>query len=162
MTESHHHDKHLDEHLRGKSAVSNLYQKLHADEPASQTDAAILAAARHTARSKSRRAGWMIPAAIAAILIIGISLVWWRQYQTPTPIDIQESAAPTQPGSLLQQIDRSLHDNPAADQWLERILKLHTDGKTGQAAAEFKKFRRAFPAYSLDPQRFGELQQYDK
>lgn len=162
MTEQNTTDKQLNDYLSGKSPLSGLYQQLTADEPSAKTDAVILAEARHEKKSKPRGLHWRIPAAIAAMLIVGISLLWWQQKQTPSPTDYKESAAPTRPGSLPQHIDRNLHDNPAADQWLERILTLHTAGKTAQAAAEFKKFRDVYPAYTLDTRRFGDLRQYDQ
>jgi len=162
MTEHHDHDKQLDDYLHGKSSVSELYQQLSVDEPDAKTDTAILAAAHDATKSKPRHLSWPIPAAIAALLVLGVSLLWWQHTQTPTAINSKESAAPAQQGSLQQQIDSTLHDNPTADQWLEQILKLHSAGKTAQAASEFKKFRQAYPAYTLDRSRFGELQQYDK
>lgn len=162
MTDHQQPDKDLDDYLHGKSILSDNYQQLPADEPDAKTDIAILAAARRATSGKSRRLAWTIPAAVAAILLVGVSLVWWQQEQTSIPINYKESAAPGQEGTLPNQIDRTLHDNPAADQWLERILKLHNAGKTDQAEAEFKKFREAYPTYSLDPRRFGDLQQYDQ
>ncbi len=162
MTKQHDQNKQLDDYLHGKSGISKLYQQLTAGEPDAKTDATILAASRHTAIIKPRILRWMIPAAIAAILVLGVSLFWEQQHRTPAPDNAMESAAPGQQGSFPQQLDRTLHDNPTADQWLEQIQKLHTAGKTEQAATEFKKFRLAYPAYTLDRHRFGELQQYDK
>jgi hypothetical protein len=162
MTEQNTDDKQLHAYLRGQSSLSELYQQVTAAEPGKQVDAAILSAARAAVKSRPRRTHWFLPAAIAAVLLIGVALVWWRQVQPPAQLNTTQSAAPTAQQTLPQQIDQSLHNNPAADQWLEHILKLHNAGKTAQAAAQFKKFRETYPLYSLDPQRFGKLQQYDK
>ncbi|MBI1425516.1 MAG: hypothetical protein GC149_18935 [Gammaproteobacteria bacterium] len=151
-----------DKDLNGKSSLSDLYQQLTADEPGKQVDAAILQAARRAVQPEPRRRHWTLPAAIAAILIIGVSLIWWQHANTPMVVNTTDSAAPAAEPNLPQAIDRRLHDNPAADAWLTRILALHQAGKTAQAAAQFKKFRETYPVYNLDQQRFGELQQYDK
>ena len=161
MTEQNREDRHLNTYLHGKSALSELYQQVAGGEPSARTDATILAAAKRAGRAKPRRAHWTIPLALAAMLIIGVSLVWWQQLQLTEPDTSMESAAPAREQTLPQQLDRSLHDNPAADQWLEKILGLHNAGKTDQAAAEFRKFRLAYPAYSIDQHRFAALQQYD-
>jgi hypothetical protein len=162
MTEQKTDDTHLNVYLTGKSALSDRYQQLPADRPSAHLDNAILTAAKREIHAKQHRLRWILPAAIAAMLIIGVSVLWWQQFKTPVPIDNKESGAPPQESVLPQQIDRSLHNNPAADRWLVQILKLHTDGKTAQAAEEFKKFRQAYPAYTVDQQRFGALQQYDE
>lgn len=151
----------LGDYLRGKSAFSDLYQRLSANEPSAGTDATILAAAKRATSAKSRHRHWAIPAAIAALLLVGISLLWWQQQSSELTTN-KESAAPPSTGTLPQQIDRTLHNNPIADQWLVKILKLHNAGNTAEAAKEYKKFRQTYPAYSIDQQRFGALQQYDK
>jgi hypothetical protein len=162
MTEHNAEDKRLNDYLSGKSPLSALYQQLPADAPNAHTDAAILAAAKHAHTTKPRYLRWALPAAIAAILLLGVSLLWWQQTQPPGLSNNTQSAAPAPEQTLPQQLDRTLHNNPQADQWLEQILKLHKAGKTVQAAKEFHRFRKAYPAYSMDLQRFGALQVYDK
>ena len=54
--------------------VSARYREAATDEPSARIDAAILQAAREEAsRGKGRRV-WQVPAAVAAVLVIGISL----------------------------------------------------------------------------------------
>jgi hypothetical protein len=158
MTESKDQDKALHDYLTGNTALSGQYRRLHSDEPQQETDRAILAAAQQEV-SRHAHARWYIPAAVAAMLVIGASIIFWQQPSTP-PAQ-HNAAAPAPDTQLPQQVDRMLHDNPSADRWLERILKLHQSGKTAEAAREFQKFRQAYPAYSLDPERFGALSQYD-
>lgn len=162
MTEQNSNDKPLNAYLTGKTTLSDAYQQLPADEPRVDTDVTILAAAKRETNAKRRHQRWTIPSAIAAMLVIGVSLLWWQQNKTPDLLSNKESAAPAQEKTLPQQVDSTLHQNPVADRWLEQILKLHQAGKTTQAAAEFKKFREAYPAYSMDMDRFAALQQYDK
>lgn len=162
MTKQTHQDKQHDINPRTAAAISELYRQIQADEPDAKVDATILAAAHHSVQKKTLHRAWTIPASIAAILLIGLSVFWWQYLQVPIPSDNKVSSAPTSSDSLSQQVDQTLHDNTAANQWLERILKLHNEGKNKLAAEEFQKFRRAYPVYSLDRQRFGELEQYDK
>lgn len=162
MTEQHHDDKHLHDDLGSQSPLSRLYQQLPADAPSANTDETILAAARHATRRKARFTRWSLPMAIAAMLLIGLSLLWWQQYQAPSPLNNTVSEAPVTQQASPQKLDQSLHNNPAADHWLEQILKLHKAGKTVQAAEQFHRFRKAYPVYTIDAQRFGALQAYDK
>jgi len=162
MTEHNADDKQLNDYLRGKSPLSDLYQRLPAEAPNAHTDTVILAAAKHAHKTKPRYLRWALPAAIAAILLLGVSLLWWQQTPSPGLNNDTQSAAPSPQQTLPQQLDRTLHNNPVADHWLEQILKLHKAGKTVQAAAEFHRFRKTYPAYSMDLQRFGALQAYDK
>lgn len=162
MTEHNQNDKQLDDYLSGKSPLSDRYRQLDSLQPRAEVEASILQAARVEVSSRRGHRHWAVPLAIAAILLLGISVLWWQQRPTPPILNNTESAAPSPAQSLPSQVDRSLHDNPVADQWLSRILKMQQAGKTTQAAAEFKKFRQAYPAYSIDQNRFGALQQYDQ
>lgn len=74
-------DKLLEEYLQGESDLSRLYQ-MHSDEkPPHELDNAILEAAWHSVRRKPRiayspfTANWMVPASLAAVLLISVSLV---------------------------------------------------------------------------------------
>lgn len=154
--------KQHDVDARTASAISDLYRQIQASEPNTKVDAKILAAAHHSVQKTKYRRAWTIPAAIAAMLLIGLSIFWWQHLQAPMPIDNKVSSAPIASDGLSQQVDKNLHDNLVADQWLERILKLNNAGKHDQAAEEFRQFRQAYPVYSLDKQRFGALLQYDK
>lgn len=152
----------LDEYLSGRSALSDRYRQLDAGQPSQDIDTNILQAARTGLSARRHRRRWVVPLAIAATLLLGISVLWWQQHPTPSALNNTESAAPTPDKTLPTQVDRSLHDNSVADQWLSRILKLQQAGKSAQAAAEFKKFRKAYPLYSIDQERFGALQKYDQ
>jgi len=159
MTEANNQDKDLQDYLSGDTALSDHYRHLQSGEPDQETDHVILAAAQREV-SRRTRARWYLPAAIAAMLLIGASVIIWQQPALPP--EQHNTAAPTTDTQVPQQVDRMLHNNPTADRWLERILVLHQSGKHAEAAREFYKFRQAYPAYSLDSNRFGALRQYDK
>lgn len=167
MAEQKTEDKLLSDYLAGKSGLSGLYQQIPADNPNATTDELILAAARGKGRTEQkvlplRHLRWTIPVAIAAMLIISVSVLWWQYAEPPQLIDSKQSAAPPHETTLPQEIDSKLHENAAAEQWLEKILKLHLAGHHEQASEEYKKFRQLYPAYSIDAERFGTLQIYDK
>lgn len=167
MTEKKTDENMLNDYLSGKSRLSELYQEIPAAEPGASTDARILAAAKDARHAKLRvfeltSHNWNIPVAIAAMLLIGVSLVWWQVTETPEPeVNIRSSAPPHDP-SIPQQIDETLQQNLAAEQWLDEILKLHQAGNQQQAASEWKRFRATHPGYSIDAQRHEVLLSYDK
>ncbi|HKB83724.1 MAG TPA: hypothetical protein VKD04_11035 [Burkholderiales bacterium] len=57
------------------SEVSERYRAGAKDEPPARLDAAVLAAARREVEQPRRRSNWHVPASIAAMLVIGVSLV---------------------------------------------------------------------------------------
>ncbi len=57
------------------SEVSERYRAGAEDEPSARLDAAVLAAARREVEQPRQRRNWQIPASIAAMLVIGVSLV---------------------------------------------------------------------------------------
>ncbi len=57
------------------SEVSERYRANAQDEPSARLDAAVLAAARREVEKPVKRRNWQMPASIAAVLVIGISLV---------------------------------------------------------------------------------------
>jgi hypothetical protein len=166
MAEQNHDDKLLNDYLTGKSGLSEKYQQLSAGQPHPDTDAMILAAAKREAHSQPaglshKTSRWLVPLAIAALLLLGIGIFWQQQAPFEEAIDNKSSAAPQPETSLPSQVEKSLHANPAAEQWLDAILKLHNAGNTAKAAAEFKKFRQTYPAYTIDSDRYAALLQYD-
>ena len=68
------------------SEVSERYRAGAQDEPPARLDAAVLAAARRGADKPVKRRNWQMPASIAAVLVIGISLVLTvRHNERPLP-----------------------------------------------------------------------------
>lgn len=166
MSDKNQDEKRLSEYLDGKSELSRIYTQTRADAPDARTDARILAEARHaTTRTQKpvtlRRHQWAMPVAMAAMLLVGISLLWWQIRETPEITKGMQSSAPTRDTAFPRQVEKDLQEYPTADAWLESILKLHQAGNQSQAAAEFKRFRQLYPDYRLDDERYKALQAYD-
>lgn len=98
-------DKDLEAYLRGDSKLSRAYQNLHKVQTPSALDKTILAAAHrgidkqsttpkkiHASSPFSGR--WAVPASLAAVLVVSVSLVTLTYEKLPTSLDetgIQES-----------------------------------------------------------------------
>jgi hypothetical protein len=71
-------DRELDALLNGRSDLSTTYRRASVEEPPAHLDAAIRAAARREAGSRPgksmARDRWVMPAAAAAVLVVGFSL----------------------------------------------------------------------------------------
>lgn len=68
------------------SEVSERYRAAVEDEPPPRVDAAVLAAARREVEPPRQRRNWQTPASIAAMLVIGVSLVLLvRDNEPPMP-----------------------------------------------------------------------------
>ncbi len=68
------------------SEVSERYRAGAEDEPPARLDAAVLAAARREVEQLRHRRNWQMPASIAAMLVIGVSLVLLvRDNEPPLP-----------------------------------------------------------------------------
>ena len=68
------------------SEVSERYRAGAEDEPSARLDAVVLAAARRELEQPRQRRNWQMPASIAAMLVIGVSLVLLvRDNEPPLP-----------------------------------------------------------------------------
>jgi len=68
------------------SEVSERYRASAQDEPTARVDAAVLAAARREVDKPAKRRNWQMPASVAAVLVIGVSLVLMvRDNESPPP-----------------------------------------------------------------------------
>lgn len=87
----------LDKYLEGRSRLSAQYGLLGADEPPPELDAEVLAEARRAVAPPRRRrpAGWLLPAALAATVLLSFSLLL-RMGGLPAPgrPPVEEPAGP--------------------------------------------------------------------
>jgi hypothetical protein len=74
------------------SVVSEHYRAAPRDEPSARLDAAVSAAARQQVNRSRHRRSWQVPASIAAMLVIGVSLVLLMRDNEP-PLATLESPA---------------------------------------------------------------------
>src|SRR5512134_3197176 len=81
--------------------LSRRYRELAREEPSAQADDLVLAASRRavSARPRSRTSQWMVPASIAAVLVLGIGVSLRMQLEQPgiessLPSSVSEYSAP--------------------------------------------------------------------
>ena len=75
------------------SEVPERYRAGVQDEPPARLDAAVLAAARREVEQPRHRSNWQMPASIAAMLVIGVSLVLLVRDNEPPLPSFDRSAA---------------------------------------------------------------------
>lgn len=98
-------ERELEEYLGGRSPLSREYASLGREEPPADLDAGILADAAAAARPKgrARRSAlwWLRPAALAATVLLSLSLVL-RIGESPAPRrNVSDQAAPAVPVTVL-------------------------------------------------------------
>src|SRR5688572_32895980 len=81
--------------------LSRRYRELAREEPGAALDSAILAASRRAvgAGPRARKPNWMVPASIAAVLVLGIGVSLRMQLEQPgiessVPSSVSEYSAP--------------------------------------------------------------------
>ena len=85
-------DQELQDYLDGDSSLSRSYRQEGSEGPSSQIDDNILAAARREAKSKPHSvinpfgSQWMVPASLAAALVVAIGLVMTLEDETGMPL----------------------------------------------------------------------------
>ena len=107
---------------RMSSEVSERYRAGAQDEPSARLDAAVLAAARREAAQPRQRRNWQVPASIAAMLVIGVSLVLLvRDNEPPLPsldrpaANEAKLAKPAPPQLAMKTQPRARADSPRED-----------------------------------------------
>ena len=91
--------------------VLERYRALGRDEPPPELDARILDAARRAAAVRPVRRRWVLPASIAAVVVLSVSVALKveRERAAPAP------AAPSASDNLMRAptLERKLQENPA-------------------------------------------------
>src|SRR6185503_16721545 len=75
------------------SEISERYRPNAQDEPPARLDAAVLAAARREVEQQRRQRNWRMPASIAAMLVIGVSLVFIVRDNEPPLQSLEQPVA---------------------------------------------------------------------
>lgn len=109
-------DRVLDRYLQGGSVLSKIYKSTTADAPPAELDAAVLAKARQAVEAHTRTRApalrrWMIPASLAAVLILAVGLVTFVFEHggtpfAPKPVGSKESFEQRQ--QPVQMLDREM------------------------------------------------------
>jgi hypothetical protein len=146
----------LHDYLRGGSALSRHYRKESAPAPPHALDRRVLKLSRE-ALGKSP---CLAPLAFAASVLLSVALVLAilfgpqpreRRDDAPRLLRVAAHAdlspnAPLERKPLLYSSDPKLVRAPSL--WLADIAALRRAGRIGEANAEFRRFRAAYPGYS--------------
>ena len=92
------------------SEVSDRYRRSARDEPPARLDAIVLEAARRELKQLRGRRNWQMPASVAAVLVIGVSLILLVRYNEPPSPSLDApsleaklaKSAPAQPAVKVQ------------------------------------------------------------
>jgi hypothetical protein len=149
----------LNEYLRADSALSREYRKESTLIPPPSLDRRVLSlAAPHETPSKSP---CLAPLALAASVLLSMALVLAIVFGPQTakraddaPRLIRVAArADVSPAAVDRRLRLYSSDPPrprTASQWLADIAALRRAGRSSEADAEIRRFRDAYPAYSID------------
>jgi hypothetical protein len=149
----------LNEYLRGDSALSRAYGKESTLMPPPALDRRVLALS--SPRGIHGKSPCLAPLAFAASVLLSMALVLAivfgpqkakRADDAPRVIRVA-ARADASPGTVDRRLRLYTGDPPrarTASQWLADIAALRRAGRTSEAAAEFRRFRDVYPAYSTD------------
>jgi hypothetical protein len=124
-----------------KAGVSAHYRAGAGDEPSARVDAAVLEAARRDAQRSRIGHGWKLPASIAAVLVIGVSLALVsREIVEPLPPPDRSARQQAQPAA------------PSASREAEQPKTQPMASVVGDASRPSRE-RGARPARGLEPRQ---------
>lgn len=128
----------LKDYLSGHSALSRAYRREAAPQPSTALDRAVLA----RARAGSRKSPYLAPLAFAASVLLSFAMVLAlvlspraRHEEAPKVVQVRLYS------------DSNITRKPEA--WLAEIAALRRAGRYSEAAAQLRRFRLAYPNYSI-------------
>jgi hypothetical protein len=150
----------LDEYLRGDTALSRRYRRESAPAPPHALDRRVLRLSQQPQRTAQRLTPCLQPLAFAACVLLSVALVLAivfgpqaaKRMDDNTPRLVRVAARADVP--LNAPFDRRVplyrsdlpHARPAKV-WLADIAALRRAGRNGEADAEYRHFRSAYPDY---------------
>jgi hypothetical protein len=150
----------LDEYLRGDTALSRRYRKESAPPPPPVLDRRVLRLSRQAQLTAQRPTPCLQPLAFAACVLLSVALVLAmvfgpqaarrRDDNTPRLVRVAARADVPPNGSLNRKAalyGSDLHQVRPAKVWLTDIAALRRAGRYGEADAEYRRFRSAYPDY---------------
>jgi len=145
--------------------LGSRYRALGREEPPAELDASILAASRGAARSRSSRRRWVLPASIAAVIVLSVSVTLQVRHeradlagQINAPAEAGKAAVPTAPAALAPTpasepaaadsalraplLERKLEQSPAAAAQPGRLSRQSAEASPEQWLTRIAELRR--------------------
>jgi hypothetical protein len=145
----------LDEYLRGDTALSRRYRRESAPAPPHVLDRRVL----RLSRQAQRTSPCLQPLAFAACVLLSVALVLAmvfgpaaRRTDDNTPRLVRVAARAEMPPNVSPNRKAQLYGSDLsrarpAKVWLADIAALRRAGRNVEAAAEYRRFRNAYPDY---------------
>jgi hypothetical protein len=150
----------LEEYLRGDTALSRRYRRESAPAPPHVLDRRVLRLSRQAQRTPRRLTPCLQPLAFAACVLLSVALVLAMVFgpqaakrmddNTPRLVRVAARTDVTPNVSLNRRAPLYSSDLPRARPakvWLADIAALRRAGRNGEADAEYRRFRSAYPGY---------------
>lgn len=149
----------LDEYLRGHSLLSQQYRRESAPAPPHLLDRRVLRLSREAQGTAQRLTSCLQPLAFAACVLLSVALVLALVFgpkaakrMDDTPHVVRVAARAVVPRSVppdrkAQFYGGDLRRVRSPSVWLADIAALRRAGRSGEADAEYRRFRSAYPAY---------------
>jgi hypothetical protein len=145
----------LEDYLRGDTNLSRQYRRESAPAPPHALDRRVLG----LSRGAQARSSNLAPLAFAASVLLSVALVLAivfgpqtvkRPDDTPhlMKVAVHSDATPIAPLARQQRLYSSDPHLRAPAAWLADIAAMRRAGHDDEAAAEFRRFRSAYPEYS--------------
>jgi hypothetical protein len=150
----------LDEYLRGDSALSRQYRRESAPTPPHALDRRVLGFSMEAQGTSRRLTPCLAPLAFAASVLLSVALVLAIVFGPQTAKRVDDAprlvrvaahvdASSNAPLDRRRQLYSSDPQHVRAPSvWLADIAALRRAGRNGEADAELRRFRSAYPAYS--------------
>ena len=150
----------LDEYLRGDTALSRRYRRESAPAPPHVLDRRVLSLSRQAPRTAQRRTPCLQPLAFAACVLLSVALVLAmvfgpraaKRMDDNTPRLVRIAARADVPPKVSLSRKAPLYGSDLSHArpvkvWLADIAALRRADRNGEADAEYRRFRSAYPDY---------------
>jgi hypothetical protein len=128
---------------RDDDQLGDRYRALGREEPPAELDASILAASRRAVQSRPGRRRWLLPASIAAVIVLSVSVTLQLQHeradlagQINAPAEAGKAAAPAAPPPALAPAPAPATAPAAADSAMRAPLLERRQEQSPAAAAQ--------------------------
>jgi len=145
-------DKHLEDYLSGKDGLSAIYAQSRAEEPSESVDKNILQAAQAAVSKNSAGSGpfsgsWLIPAALAAVLVLAVGITLTLEKPGVNEALQPERYSPTSPAAEADKAKKVTSGKPAS---LKESAR--TQSGAGDTREDADALLRSRPAPAAEPE----------